>query len=80
MTNNERDQTQSAIDDMLNQRRQIAVIWITADVRKLRPDLNDDQAWAVLQRCRNLRNCNAGVSRTLIRSIARELFPTGDES
>jgi hypothetical protein len=39
------------IDKVLKSRRQVAVIWSTEDTREMRPDLNDDQAWEVLQEC-----------------------------
>lgn len=77
MTRYTREQTESEIDDLLRPRRQLAVIWTTFDVRRVRPDLNEDQAWAVLDGCRKTRNSNGGVTRTDFKTIADYLFPIG---
>jgi hypothetical protein len=67
------------IDELLRQRRQVAVIWSIEDVLQERPDLTADQAWEVLQVCREEHDCKLGFTWTFIRDVADELFPTADE-
>jgi hypothetical protein len=57
--------------------RSIAIVFCTDDVRAERPDLTDDQAWAVLQ---EVENCHYAcpeipcITET-IREVAARLFP-----
>lgn len=75
--------TQSATQDysdidiyeLLAQRRQVAIIWDIEDVQNMRPDLNDDQAWQVLQRCEKHHDCETGFTWLLIELVAEDLFP-----
>lgn len=78
---------ESAIDNLirklLNHQRQVAVTWCIADVKHLRPDLTDEQAWEVLQRCEDKHDCEWGFTWTFIGDVARELFgqaPKTDEA
>jgi hypothetical protein len=68
------------IDELLTQRRQIAVIWGVEDVQHVRPDLNDDQAWEVLKECRDRHDCELGFTWDLIECVAGMLFPDLSES
>jgi hypothetical protein len=63
------------IHQLLEQRREVAVIWCVEDVQSVRPDLNDDQAWKVLQRCRHVHDCEVGFNWLLIEIVADDLFP-----
>ena len=68
------------IHDLLTERRQVAVLWSTEDVQSVRPDLDDDQAWEVLQRCRKVHDCDIGFNWLLIETVADDLFPNeGDD-
>jgi hypothetical protein len=67
------------IDELLKQRRQVAIIWGTEDVHEVRPDLNEDEAWEVLEQCIDKHDCEWGFTWTLIRYVADDLFPTADD-
>jgi hypothetical protein len=67
------------VHDVLNQRRQIALIWSVEDVQGIRSDLNDDQAWQVLQECARLHDCELGITWGSIEFIADDLFPQFDK-
>lgn len=56
-------------------RRQVAIIWSTEDVQTVRPNLTDDEAWIVLQRCEKIHDCEVGFNWLLIETVADELFP-----
>lgn len=64
---------------LLEERRQVAVIWSIDDVQHVRNDLDDDQAWQVLQRCDRLHDCELGFNWLLIWTVAEDLFPAPDE-
>jgi hypothetical protein len=63
-----------SIHGLLAQRRQVAVVWSTENVQGVRPDLDDDQAWEVLQECRRLHDCELGFNWLLIETVADNLF------
>jgi hypothetical protein len=67
------------IQELLEQRRQVAVIWCLEDVQAIRPDLNDDQAWKVLQECERSHDCEVGFTWLLIELTADDLFPSTEE-
>jgi hypothetical protein len=62
------------IDDLLRDNRLIAHIWSVEDVRNIRPDLNDDQAWEVLRRIDNDVDSSIGISWDDIERMAREMY------
>jgi hypothetical protein len=62
------------IREHLQRQRQVAVIWCVADVKDVRPDLTDDQAWEVLQECRDQHDCEWGITWTFIKDVAANLF------
>lgn len=68
---------ESAIDihAELARRKQVAIIWAIEDVKGVRPDLTDDQAWDVLQECERCHDCEFGFTWTHIECVADELFP-----
>ena len=47
---------------LLAARRQIAAIWSIEDVKTLRPDFSDEQAWEVLRRTEKYHDCNYGIT------------------
>ncbi|HZZ26705.1 MAG TPA: hypothetical protein VFE46_01755 [Pirellulales bacterium] len=63
------------VDEVLARRRQVAIIWSVEDVLEIRPDLNKEQAWEVLQRCQHQHDCEMGFTWTFIECIADDLFP-----
>jgi len=74
------DDDQHTVDlaEALAAQRRIAIVWCTDDVREVRPDLTDDQAWEVLQTCRKSHDCNFGLSWGWIEATARNLFGDPD--
>jgi hypothetical protein len=63
------------IEQLLRQRRQVAVIWSIDDIQEVRPDLTDDQAWQVLQCCHDKHDGELGLTWTTIEIVADDLFP-----
>jgi hypothetical protein len=58
------------IHSYLAKYKQIAAIWSTEDVRFVRPDLSEDQAWSVLQSVEH----EFGISYDMLRDLAEDLF------
>lgn len=63
------------IDEILRSRGQIADIWSIEDVRSVRPNLSDDQAWNVLKQCIRYHDCNFGFTWSLLEMVADRLYP-----
>ena len=63
-----------AIYANLASRRQIAVLWGIEDVQSIRPDLDDDQAWHVLQAAERHHDCNYGITWETLELTADSLF------
>lgn len=68
------DESKIDIQQLLRQRRQVAVVWSVEDVQHVRPDLTDDQAWEVLERCRHKHDCEWGFTSNYIEDVADDLF------
>jgi hypothetical protein len=68
------------IQELLRRQRQVAVIWSIVDVKSVRPDLSDDQAFEVLQQCMNQHDCEWGFTWTFIKDVAQELFGDAPET
>jgi hypothetical protein len=62
------------IDDLLHDNRLVAHVWSIDDVRSIRPDLNDDQAWVVLQRVWKDLDSARGITWEDIEQAAYDLF------
>ncbi|HJT77881.1 MAG TPA: hypothetical protein VJ739_11830 [Gemmataceae bacterium] len=62
------------IHALLAKRRQIAAIWSVEDVRHVRPDLTDEQAWEVLQRVGRRHDAETGITWLTLEYSAEELF------
>jgi hypothetical protein len=71
------EETEVEIDvhELLAENRQIAHIWGLDDVQQQRPDLDDDQAWEVLQLVEEKLDCNVGITREIVERIAEVLYP-----
>ncbi len=63
------------IDAELAKRRQIAVTWGLGDVQFMRPELDEDQAWQVLQACMATHDRDLGMTYQFILGVANRLFP-----
>jgi len=63
------------IHQLLRHRREVAIIWSIEDVKEIRPDLTEDQAWTVLQQCERQHDCNFGITWEHIDWVAENLFP-----
>lgn len=63
------------VQQLLRQRREVAVVWCVDDVKGVRPDLTDDQAWEVLERCYDKHDCEWGFTWTYIQDVAGIMFP-----
>jgi hypothetical protein len=69
-------ETDYDIGDLLHANRMIAHIWTIEDVRSVRSDLSDDQAWAVLQRVDDKLDSTNGIDWDVIDQAAHDLFGT----
>jgi len=66
---------------LLAEHREIAVVWATEDVRQVRPDLTDDQAWVVLRQVYLNHDCELGITWLTLEDAADDLFgPAPDEA
>ena len=59
----------------LTQQRQIAVIWSVEDVKEVRPELTDNQAWHVLLETRRCHDACIGINWDVLDTVADELYP-----
>lgn len=73
-------ETDQDIDDLLRDNRMIAHIWTTEDVRSVRPDLTDDQAWTVLQHVEESLDSSMGIDWDTIERASYDLFGPGTAS
>ena len=62
------------IHELLAQERKIAHMWGIEDVQDLRPDLDEEQAWQVLQRIWRDLDSRDGISWDTIGNTATELY------
>ncbi len=63
------------LEELLAAHRLIAAgIWSVEDVREVRPDLTEDQAWEVLQECDRQKDSTQGMTWDTLRCVAEELF------
>lgn len=62
------------LDEVLEEQRQIAILFTIDDVKEIRPDLTDDQAWQVLKNCRTrFRQCQS-IDCEAIQMHTQELY------
>ncbi len=59
----------------LEAHKEIAAIWSVADVQRIRSDLNEAQAWEVLQKVDRSHDCNHGITWGTLKSTADDMFP-----
>lgn len=63
------------IHSILAAHRQIAVVWSIEDVQETRPELTDEQAWAVLQAVSHYHDATIGINWDVLACHAAMLFP-----
>jgi len=74
--------TPAAIDvhSLLAERREIAHIWSIEDVQGIRPDLDDEQAWEVLQNVDRHKDAQYGITWLTLEMAAEHLFGDAPET
>lgn len=66
--------------EMLAKQHQIAFVFGVDDVQAIRPDLDHEQSWAVLQDCEATLTTEFGLSYAMIEIVAGILFPLSSKS
>jgi len=69
----------SHVRELLAKQHSIATIWSTDDVRGIRPDLTEDQAWEVLQQVDDIHDADCGINWTTLETVAEDLYPAPDD-
>lgn len=72
--------TDEQIHRALADRHEIAITWSTVDVRHVRPNLDEEQAWEVLQQVKDIHDAEWGVSWATLATVADDLFPKRREN
>jgi hypothetical protein len=70
----------SYVLQLLAKQRKIAVIWYIEDVKGIRPNLTDEQAWELLQRASDSHDAENGITWTTLEAIADDLFGPSSET
>jgi hypothetical protein len=60
---------------ILAERKCIAILWSTEDVQSVRPDLDEEQAWEVLQACKRHHDACVGINWDVLECVAASLVP-----
>ncbi len=68
------------IEAILAKRQQIAAIWGIEDVRSIRPDLSEEQAWEVLQQVDHDKDAELGITWLTLEMAADHLFGDAPET
>ena len=63
------------VHQLLAKHRSIAAIWCIDDVKGIRPQLTDDQAWRVLEQVGDNHDAEWGISWTTLETVADDMFP-----
>ena len=63
------------VHQLLAKHRRIAAIWCIKDLKAVRPDLTDDQAWEVLEQVGHKHDAEYGINWTTLEVTAADLFP-----
>jgi hypothetical protein len=62
------------ISSLAKEQRQLAIVWSIEDVLEIRPDLNEEQTWHVLQMIDKNHDANIGMNWEVIAATAEALF------
>ncbi|TWT36621.1 hypothetical protein KOR34_15270 [Posidoniimonas corsicana] len=68
------------VQRLLRRHHRLAIIWSVIEVRRVRPDLNDEQAWQVLERARLHHNASVGVNWETLSAAAEALYPEPEDT
>lgn len=68
------------VQRLLRRHNRLAIIWCVDDVRWLRPDLDEDQAWQVLERARIHHDASVGINWETLSAAADCLYPEPEET
>jgi len=63
------------VRELLAKHHSIAAIWHIDDVKDIRPDLTDEQAWEVLEQVGDIHDAEWGINWTTLETVADDLFP-----
>jgi hypothetical protein len=72
--------TPFSIHEFLESNQQIALIWSVEDVQSIRPDLDREQSWEVLQACQRYHDCEHGLTWMSLKMMADNLFPHQEDN
>jgi hypothetical protein len=72
--------TELGLHELLASRGQIAVGWSIADVKELRPDLTDKQAWQALEEVERSHDATIGINWDTLETVAENLFGAAPET
>jgi hypothetical protein len=67
------------IREILASRGWVASLWHIDDVKEVRPDLTDEQAMQVLERCIDKHDAEIGINWLVLETVAADLFPELEE-
>ena len=62
-------------DHVLTNEDSISIVWCIDDVKEVRPDLDDEQAWDVLQTVKDNHDATMGISWDTLEYAADHLYP-----
>lgn len=65
---------------LLRRHRRIAIVWSPEDVQWVRPDLNDEQAWAVLEHVHDRHDATVGICWDTLSEAADVMYPEQEET
>jgi hypothetical protein len=68
------------IAELLRSRRRVAILWSIEDVQTIRPDLDADQCWEVLQQAEQEHDANCGITWESLETIAWNLYEPRTET
>jgi hypothetical protein len=63
------------IHAVLAERGEIAILWSIEDVKTVRPDLTEVQAWQVLTQAERRHDADVGISWHTLECLADNIFP-----
>lgn len=67
------------VSSLAEEQRQIAIIWNIEDVQQVRPDLDEDRAWAVLQLAASQHDASLGIQWDTLEAAAESLYSNAPE-
>lgn len=68
------DELEVELDELLQENRIIGHLWTIDDVREVRPQLTENQAWEVLRECKDRLDSQVGLNWQQIEDVADDLF------